>query len=177
MDYLKDLEQKLNKLIKELKDEISSIRTNRPTPKLIENVQVSYSDSSLPIKQLASIGVEPPRDLIVTPWDSGAVQSIAKAIEDAGLGVTSSVQGTVVRVTLPELTSERREELSKLAKNIAEQVRIKMRTLRDEAHKKVNQESDEDEKFRKKEDLQKIVDKFNKEIDNSVSAKLEELSQ
>ena len=131
----------------------------------------------MPIKQLGSISVEMPRDLIVTPWDKEVLPHIAKAIDNAKLGVTVAVQGNVVRITLPELTGERREELSRIVKNIAEQIRIKMRMLRDDANKKVKQEADEDNKFRGREDLQKSVDAFNKEVDDLVGAKLTELSQ
>ena len=109
MEYLEALQQKFDKLLVELKDELSTIHTNRPTPKLIEDIHADYADESLPIKQLGSIAVEPPRNLLVTPWDKKSIPAIAKSIEDAKLGVTSSVQGNVVRVTLTECKSDREE--------------------------------------------------------------------
>lgn len=176
MEYLEELKQKFDRLIGELKEELATIRTNRPTPKLIEDIPAIYAEQSLPIKQLGSIAAELPRNLIITPWDKEAATSIAKGIEDAKLGVTSSVQGNVVRVTLPELTDERREELSKIAKKIAEDTRIKMRILRDDVNKKVNGEADEDTKFRNKEKLQKSVDSFNESVDNLIESKISEIS-
>lgn len=176
MDDIKVLGGKLNNLIAELKEEFMTLRTNRPTPKLIENIQVNYMEQPLPIVQLGSIGIELPRNLIITPWDKESSTSIAKAIDNSNLGVSVAVQGLVIRVTLPELTSERREELARIVKTTTEQTRIKMRTLRDDVNKKVSAEADEDKKFRMKDELQKVVDKFNKGIDEMVETKLQEIS-
>ncbi|MBI2010956.1 MAG: ribosome recycling factor [Candidatus Colwellbacteria bacterium] len=176
MEYLKDLKEKLNYLVLKLKEELGGIRTSRPTPKLIEAVLIEYSGAKLMLKQVASIGTEPPRTLVVTPWDKSAVAAIAKGIEMAKLGVAPAVSGNLVRVTLPPLTDERRAELIKLVKNLAEETRIKMRQERDEIHKLVNAEPDEDQKFKAKEELQKIVDAFNKEVEGLVEAKSNEIS-
>lgn len=176
MDYLEELKRKLAGLLDELKSELGSIRANRPTPKLVEDIKAEYKGALLLIKQLGSIGIEPPRNLVITPWDPEAAASIAKAVEGANIGVKTAVQGNVVRVTLPELTDERRAELSRVAKSTAEEIRIKMRTLRDDVVKKVNQEPDEDQKFRNKEKLQEIVDWFNKEVDSQVENKLKEIA-
>ena len=177
MDYLEDLDKTFQGLLGQLKEELSAIRTNRPTPRIIEDIEASYFDESLPIKQLGTISVELPNNLVVTPWDKGVINSIAKAIEDAKLGFTASVAGTVVRVTLPQLTDERRKELDRIVRNIAEQTRIKMRVARDEVNKQINQEADEDTKFRNKERLQKLVDSFNSKLDGSVESKLGEIAQ
>ena len=93
------------------------------------------------------------------------------------MGFSSSVMGAVVRVALPQLTDERRKELDRIVRNIAEQNRIKMRVVRDEVNKRVNQETDQDTKFRNKEKLQKLVDAFNEKLDESVESKLTEISQ
>lgn len=176
MEYLEELQQKFDKLSAQLKDELSTIHTNRPTPKLIEDIYAKYADESLPIKQLGSIAVEPPRNLLVTPWNKESIPAIAKSIEDAKLGVTVSAQGSAVRVTLPELTDERKEEMSRIVKKITEETRIKMRIVRDDANKKVNAEQDENIKFNNKEKLQKSVDAFNSTIDGFVKNKLVELN-
>lgn len=177
MEYLKELEPKFSAIFTSLKEEFSSFRTNRPTPKLIENIKVEYGDDLLTVKQLGSIGIELPRSLTVTVWDANITPQVEKAIEAANLGVSVSREGNVVRINLPELTNERREELSKIAKASAEKVRIRMRTLRDEVMKKINAESDKDVKFRAKEELQKMVDKFNNEVDSLVENKLNEIKQ
>lgn len=177
MEYLKELEIKFNEIFESLKEEFSSLRTNRPTPKLVENIKVEYGDSLLTVKQLGSIGIELPRSLTVTVWDVNITPQVAKAIEAANLGVSVSHDGNVIRINLPELTAERREELSKIVKSSAEKARIKMRTIRDETNKRVNAEPDKDVKFRAKEELQKIVDKFNGEVDMLVENKLDEIKE
>lgn len=176
MEDIKELENKFASLFEELKDEFSTIRTNRPTGKLVENIPVNYNETTLPIKQLGSISIEVPRDIVITPWDKEVTTNIAKGINEANLGVSVAVQGLAVRVTLPELTSERREELGRIVRKTAEEIRIKMRTLRDDVHKKVNVLSDEDEKFRMKDQLQKAVDKFNSDVEKAVETKLQEIA-
>jgi len=177
MEYLDNLKKTFEGLTGELKEELSKIRTNRPTPKLIEDIEVTYMEQLIPVKQLGTISVEAPRNLLVSPWDKESTTSIAKAIEGAKMGFTSSVAGSIVRITLPQLTDERREELSRIVKNTTEQIRIRMRVARDEVNKKINQESDEDVKFKNKEKLQKLVDGFNKSVDEIVGSKLAEISQ
>lgn len=176
MEYLKTLEGKFSHLIVKFKDELASVRTNRPTPKLVENIKVEYSGGLLAINQLGSISVEPPRSIIVSPWSQDAGPAIVKAIESANIGVGASQQGNIIRVTLPELTEERRQELIKLAKKMAEDTRIRMRIERDEVNKLVNRETDKDQKFRAKEKLQKLVDKFNEEVDSVLETKIKEIS-
>ena len=176
MEYLKELEQKFNNLALKFKDELSSVRTNRPTPKLVDSIKVEYAGQFLAVNQLGSISVEPPRSIIVTPWSTDSAPSIVKAIEAANIGVGAAQQGNVVRITLPELTEERRQELIKLVRKMAEETRIRMRIERDEVNKIINQEADKNEKFRAKEALQKLVDKFNQEVDELVNAKNQEIS-
>lgn len=176
MEYLKDLEQKFNNLALKFKDELSSVRTNRPTPKLVDSIKAEYAGNFLAINQLGSISVEPPRSIIIAPWSPDSAPSIVKAIEAANIGVGAAQQGNVIRVTLPELTEERRQELIKLVRKMAEETRIRMRIERDEINKIVNQEADKNEKFRAKEALQKLVDKFNQEVDEVIDAKIQEIS-
>jgi len=180
MEYLKELEQKFNNLALKFKDELSSVRTNRPTPKLVESIKVvefaKGPGQPLSINQLGSISIEPPRSIIVTPWSIDSAPSIVKAIEATNIGVSSVQQGNVVRITLPELTEERRQELIKLARKMAEETRIRMRIERDEVNKIINQEADKNEKFRAKEALQKLVDRFNQEVDEVINTKIQEIS-
>ncbi len=176
MEYLEEFGEKLNKITGELKEELAGIRTNRPTTKLIENIITDYAGQPIQIKQLGTIGIELPRNLLVTPWDKNAIPIIIKAVENANIGVSVSSQENIVRISLPELTDERREELIKLVKNAVEKSRIKMRTLRDDVHKLATNENDEDEKFRKKEELQSIVDSFNREVDGVLKTKIDEIN-
>ena len=176
MEYLKELEQKFNNLTLKFKDELSSLRTNRPTPKLVDSIKAEYAGNFLAINQLGSISIEPPRSIIITPWSTDSAPPIVKAIEAANIGVGAAQQGNIIRVTLPELTEERRQELIKLVRKMAEETRIRMRIERDEVNKIVNQEADKNEKFRAKEALQKLVDKFNQEVDKVVDTKIQEIS-
>jgi ribosome recycling factor len=176
MDHLNEAEQKFNKTLEWLAEELATIRTNRPTPKLIENIKVDYFGQEMPIKQVGTILVEAPRDLVVTAWDKNMIAIIAKAIEKENLGLSVAVQGNSVRVTLPELTVERREELRKIARTTAEEARIRMRQQREEYQKKIK-ELDEDEKFRGKEALQKKVDAFNQSVMELIEKKDKEINE
>jgi len=175
MELIEKTKTDFDSLIEEFKGDLSGIRTNRPAPKLLEDIPVMYMEQKMLVKQLGSIGIEPPRDLVVNVWDQTAAGAIAKAIQDSDLGVGVSEQGKTVRVKLPDLTEERKQELGKLVKSMAEEIRIKMRRLRDDAQKDIKEEKDEDEVFRGKEALQKLVDEFNKNIDELVDIKTKEI--
>ena len=175
MELIEQTKTKFNSLIGAFREDLSGIRTNRPTPKMLENVEVSYVGQTMPLKHLGSISVEPPRDLVVNVWDQNAVSSVTKAINDAKLGVSASEQGRMIRVKLPELTEERKQELIKVIKGMAEEIRIKMRNERDDAQKVIKEEKDEDIVFKNKERLQGLVDTFNKEIEDLISKKMGEI--
>ncbi|OGY59207.1 MAG: hypothetical protein A3B23_04090 [Candidatus Colwellbacteria bacterium RIFCSPLOWO2_01_FULL_48_10] len=177
MSNLSAFEQKLKIVTDGLREELSGIRTNRPTTKLVENVTVDYLGSILTIRQVATINIEPPRDIVITPWDKGALPMIEKALGEAGLGLSISPQGTIIRCKLPEMTQERVAELGKLVKSSAESSKIKIRMMRDEANKGVKDMKDEDEKFRTKESVQKQVDIANRTIESLVEAKLKEFQE
>lgn len=175
MELIEQAKEKFEKVLDYFKEEITGIRTNRPTPKLIEDIQVDYFEQKMPIKQLGSITVEAPRDLLVSVWDENAVSSVQNAIEAANLGVNVSQQGKIVRAKLPDLTEERKTELVKIVKSMAEESRIKMRQERDEINKAIKEVKDEDDQFRAKEKLQELVDKFNSQVDEIVEKKNQEI--
>jgi len=179
---LKDLEQKTKSILEAVKQELAGLRTNRPTPQLVEDIQVEYLGGMLKVKQLGSISILPPRDIQVSVWDKNAVLSVAKAIETSALKLNPSVSGNVVRIKMPPLTAERREEFIKVAKASAEKWRIKLRNLRDEANKKIVQALEaktisEDQKFKSKEKIQETIDKINKEIDTALNNKIREITE
>ena len=179
---LKQFELKLREVLEGLKVEFGGIRTNRPTGKLVEEVKVSYMEAVLPIKQLGTIGVNPPREIVITPWDRGAAPAIAKVLEDSNLGVTVAVDGALIRVTLPALTLERRDELGKLAKATAEKTKIRLRTERDSVNKSIEtmfkaKALTEDDRFKGKKRVQEAVDRANGEVELLVSVKIKEISE
>ncbi|MFH1188512.1 MAG: ribosome-recycling factor [bacterium] len=175
-EYLQELDDRFKIIFDWLCDEFTSIRTNRPTAKLIENIKVDYFGQQLLLKQISTIVVEPPCDLIVSTWDKGSLQATAKSLESANLGVGVAVQGNIIRVTLPQLTGERREELKRIVKSTSEEARIRMRVQRDEVHKKIKNLS-EDEKFRGKDGIQKLVDEFNASVLEMIDRKNKEIDE
>lgn len=172
---IKEFEQKLKIIVDGFKNEIGGIRTNRPSPQLVENIRLDYFDQKMTIKQLGSITIVPPREIDITIWDKGAVGPVAKAIESSGLGLSANIDGLVIRLNLPPPTDERRQEFIKLVKAMAETTRIKIRSLRDEANKKAKS-LPEDQKFKSLKQIQDLVDKNNKEIENQLESKAKEIN-
>src|SRR3989344_6323628 len=141
---LKFFEKALQSIVDKFREEISGIRTNRPSTKLLEEIKVDYFGQMLPVKQLASLSVVPPREINVTAWDPTSVAAIAKAIEGVHMGLSISVDGGTVRVNLPPMSDERRKEMIKIAKSISEKDKISVRLLRDDVNKKAKASPDED---------------------------------
>jgi ribosome recycling factor len=175
MEYLKKVAQRFETIIASLGEELLSVRTNRPSPKIIEDIKVDYMGQILTIKQLGSIVIDPPRDLVVNLWDQSITANVVNAIQASNLGINASGQGKQIRVSLPQLTEERKRELIKMTKSISEESRIRMRLERDEAVRIIKDLKDEDERFRAKEELQKLVDKFNSTIEELVENKTKEI--
>ena len=181
-DFLKQFEAELKFLADKLGEDLKMIRSNRPSVELVEGIRVNIYDQNMTIQQLGSITLQPPRDVIISVWDKNAVGAVAKAIEDAKIGLSVSHDGNNIRASLPILTDERKAELSKLVKKTVEEARIQVRTRRDEVMKKVkatkdSKEINEDQEFKLKEKLQKTVDDANGNIEKSLEAKLREISE
>jgi ribosome recycling factor len=178
--FLEKFKKEMAWLIENFKKEIAVIRGNRPSPALVENLKVDYFNQPLSIKQLASISIIPPREIDINVWDKNAIPGIVKAIEAAGL--SANFEGKLIRINLPPLTEERRQELIKSVKKITENFRIHLRNQRDEILKEVRRrfelkEINEDQKFKLKEEIQKNVDSTNQEIENVLAKKIKELQE
>src|SRR3989344_2713675 len=170
-EFLKDLDGKIKPLLEILKQELSGIRTNRPNPQLVEDLEVDYLGQKLKVKQLGSISVAPPRELQISVWDRNSAAPVAKALDASPQKFNPSVQGSVIRIQMPPLTAERREELMKVVRSAAEKERIRLRALRDEEKKKLEgvfkaKTVSEDQKFKTKKQIQERVDKTNQEIES-----------
>jgi len=179
---IEEFKKQLKNAIRAFREEIIGVRSSRPSTALLENLNVSYYGQTMPIKHIASISVAPPRDIFIQAWDKEAVPAIAKAIESSSLGLTPQTEGTSIRVRLPELSQERRDELARHIKKIAEQSRIQIRHLRDEANKEIQSmfddgECNEDQKFKLKEGAQKETEGANKEIDDILKSKINEINE
>lgn len=177
-----EFQKRTSFIVEALKKEISSLRSNRPTSKLVEDIKVEYFDQLLPIKQLASISIVPPREIDINVWDKNAVSPVIKAIENSPIGLTANTDGSLIRLNLPPLSEERRQELIKAAKKITEDFRIQIRHARDEFNKLIAQEEKdglitEDQLFKQKTEIQKITDSANQEIEKSLNDKVRELSE
>jgi len=177
-----EFKTQMKKIVESLKKELSGVRTNRPSAALLEDIKVSYYDQTMPLKQLGSVGVKPPREIHVQVWDKDAVPAVVKAIESSSLNLSPQADENVVRIFLPELSEERREELVRHIKKSSEQYRIQVRNTRDDANKEVEKsfndnEIGEDEKFRLKESIQNIVEDTNKEIEDLLDAKVSEIME
>ncbi|HEY4522393.1 MAG TPA: ribosome recycling factor [Candidatus Paceibacterota bacterium] len=164
-------------LVKEYK----GLRTGRAAPAILDNVQVQAYGSMTPLKQIGNVSVEDARTLRVSAYDAGLIKDIERAISAANLGVGTTSDGSSVRVSFPELTSERREQLVKVAKQKLEEARTTVRLARDESWKEIQERErggtlTEDDKFSLKEELQKRVDKVNEELEGAFEGKQQEMS-
>lgn len=160
--------------------EYSGIRTGRATPMILDSVKVESYGSMMSIKEVGSVGVEDARTLRITPWDPSQVKAIEKGITAANLGLSVVTDERGIRVVFPELTEERREQLTKLAKSKFEDARVTIRQARDEANKAIDAlekagDMSEDEKFKVKAELQKKVDAANNSLEEAFTKKEEEM--
>jgi ribosome recycling factor len=165
-----------------LRGEFSGVRTGRATPALLDTIRVDSYGAKVPINQVASITIEDPRTLRIAPWDKDSIHATERAILDANFGVSVSTDDAGLRVIFPELTSERRAQLLKVAKAKLEDARISLRAARDEAIKEMDAAKkaatlSEDERFNAKEALQARVDKINDEFNSMFNLKETEVNQ
>jgi ribosome recycling factor len=176
----KPLEAKLAGAKEWLAREYRGLRTGRATPSILDSVTVTAYGSKMPLKQCGNIAVEDARSLRITPWDAGLVKDIERGVTEADLGVGVSSDSSGVRVTFPELTGERRDQLIKIAKQKLEEARTTVRVARDESWKDIQEkekakEMSEDEKFRLKDELQKKIDTCNEDLEKAFDSKEEEM--
>ena len=179
-DIIRDTESKMKKTVEATHREFSAIRTGRASTAIVEGVQVDYYGAPTPLKQLAAISTPDARLVVVQPWDKNALGEIEKAIMKSNVGITPTNDGKVIRLSIPPLTDERRAELDKILKKIAEDGHVSLRTGRHAAIEHIRKlEKDklvtEDEKFKSQDDVQKLTDKYIKEIDTLLAAKEKEI--
>jgi ribosome recycling factor len=179
---LKEIEDLMQKTIEATKREFGELRSGRANPKMVEGIHVDYYGTPTLLRDIATISIPGARLIVISPWDASCLKEVEKAILKADLGITPVIDGKVVKLAVPPLSEERRDELVKLAKKIAEEGKISIRTIRrngKEDLKKLekSKEISEDEKFKAEEQLQKITDKYTKRIDEIFEEKEKELRQ
>jgi ribosome recycling factor len=179
-ELLADAKDRMSKSVDSTRNEFATVRTGRASPHLLDRVNVDYYGTSTPLKQLANIGAPEARLLVVTPYDKTSIKAIEKAIMESDLGLTPGNDGTVIRLTIPELTEERRKELVRVVRGIAEDGRVAVRNVRrDVMHdlRELKKEGDVggDDEHRAEEALQKLTDDRVHEIDNLLKGKEQEI--
>ena len=181
-DFKKDATARMAKCVQQFQADLKKLRTGRAHPSLIENLKVDYYGTETPLQQLANIGIEDARTLVVTPWDKAAVQAVEKAVYKSDLGLTPNTAGTVIRIPLPPLTEERRRDITKVLRGDAEGARVAVRNVRRDVLQDVKEALKEkmisqDEEKKAQEEIQKLTDKHVAEIDQVLAAKEKEIMQ
>ncbi len=171
---------KMHKIVEHLQDQFASVRTGRAAPVLVEKLKVDYYGSEVPLQQLAGFSVPEARVLVVAPYDKGALKAIEKAIQSSDLGVNPSNDGVVIRLTFPELTTDRRKELVKVVKKMAEDGRVAVRNVRRSLRQELEHQAkdgdiSDDELARVEKELEKLTHDVVAEIDTLVGHKEKEL--
>jgi len=178
----RETEEEMKKALLAVEREFSELRTGRANPKIVEGLRINYYGTPTLLKEIASISVPEARLILIHPWDPNVIKDIEKAIFESNIGITPSNDGKVIRLVVPPLSAERREELIKLARKIAEEGRVSVRTIRKEANQKLKdlekeRKISEDERFKAQEEIQKLTDKYIEEINKVLETKEEELQQ
>jgi ribosome recycling factor len=179
-DLLKDARERMGKSIESTRNEFATVRTGRASPHLLDRVSVDYYGAQTPLKQIATVAATEARLLTITPYDKSSIKSIEKAILESDLGLTPNNDGSVIRLSIPELTEERRKELVKVVHSLAEEGRVAVRNIRRDCMHHLRDlrksgEAGEDEERRAEAELQKLTDAKVKDIDELLRGKEEEI--
>jgi len=180
-EILHNVEEKMKKTIEAVAREFSEVRTGRAHPGLVEGLHIDYYGTPTLLKQLASVSVPDAHLITIQPWDISIIPEVEKAILKSSLGINPSNDGKLIRLAVPALSQERREDLVKVVHKMAEEGRVSLRTIRRDAKESLEKlEKDkliaEDDKFRSIDELQKLIDKYTAKIDEILKAKEKEIT-
>jgi ribosome recycling factor len=179
-DLLKDARERMGKSIESTRHEFATIRTGRASPHLLDRVNVDYYGTQTPLNQIATVSASEARLLTITPYDKSSIKAIEKAILESDLGLTPNNDGNIIRLSIPELTEERRRDLVKVVHGLAEEGRVAVRNIRRDCMHHLRDlrkggEAGEDEERRAETELQKLTDAKVKDIDELLKGKEEEI--
>lgn len=179
---MKGLEGKIDKSLSLLKEDLATVRAGRANAALVDKVMVDYYGTPTPLKSLANISVPEPRTLLISPFDPKSIPNIEKGINIANIGINPVNDGKVIRLQIPQVTEERRKELSKVVKKMGEETKVAVRNLRRDANDKVKKlekagDFTEDDSKETLNDIQKTIDKAVKDIDDIVANKEKEIME
>lgn len=177
-----DTRKRMNEAFQAMVNDFDAVRTGKASPALVENLQIDYYGTKTKLRDIAGITAPEPRMLVIQPWDPTAISAIEKAIQTSNIGISPVNDGRVVRLPIPELSEERRQELAKLIKERAEEARVEIRNIRRDANsaaKKAEKKSEitEDDLSQMTEKIQELTDSFIGKVDERMDAKSEELMQ
>lgn len=177
MNFLSDLQQHIDKAKSHLTEELAKIQTGRASTGLVDHIKIDSYGSLQPLKAVASVSIPEPQSISIQPWDKSMLQPIEKAIQMADLGLTPNNDGVSIRINIPPLSEERRKELCKLAKKLAEEAKVGVRTGRQAVIKSINATSSlsEDDVKGHEKKVQEKVDEANKALDDMYAAKEKEI--
>lgn len=169
--------KKMDKTIEHLKDELSTIRTGMASPAMLNHVEVDYYGTPTPVNQIAGISIQEGRIIVIKPYDRSSLKDIERACNEADLGIAPQNDGTVIRLTVPQLTGETRKEMAKKVSKIAEECKVQIRNVRRDANQAVKKDKEMDEDVQKdcENEIQKLTDKYIKKIDELAKAKEKEV--
>jgi ribosome recycling factor len=181
-EFLADAKRRMDRSIEATHNEFNSIRTGRASPALLDRITIDYYGTATPLKSLASISAPEPRLLVVQPFDPSSIKNIERAVQESDLGLTPSNDGKVVRLPIPPLTEERRKDLVKVVRRVAEDGKVAIRNVRRDVmqHLKelvVNGDVGDDEERRAEQQVQKITDEHTKSIDDLLKVKEAEIME
>ena len=175
-EILLETEESMEKTINNLKDRLTNIRAGRANPSMLDPVKVMYYGAETPLNQIANISVPEARKLQIKPYDKSCLSDIEKGIYEANLGLTPNNTGDMIFISIPELTEDRRKELVKQAKVMSEEAKVALRNIRQDAMSDVKKlELNEDEEKRAEKEVQDLINKYNKIVEDVLSNKEEEL--
>ena len=181
-ELTQDAQSRMGKSVEHARGEFNTVRTGRASASLLDRIEVDYYGTPTPLKQLATINVPEPRMLTIQPFDPSAIKQVERAIQESDLGLTPSNDGKVIRLPIPQLTEERRKELVKVVRNLAEEHRVAVREIRRDAMRHLKELVDSgdvgaDEEHRAEERVQKLTDEHTKQIDELLKHKEAEVME
>jgi ribosome recycling factor len=180
MENINEIKTKMEKAVSAFKQELTRLRTGRATPALLDSVQVEYYGSLTPLNQMANVSIPDPKLIVIQPWDASATTSIEKAIIKSDLGFNPQTDGKIIRVPVPSLTDERRKDMVKHVKKLAEESRVSVRNIRRQANDSIKslekaKEISEDDSRKHQDDIQKETNDFIVKIDKILESKEKEI--
>lgn len=177
---ISELKPKMDEVVDKFSENLKGLRVDQANASLVENLSVSYYGSKISLKQMANISIPNPNLIVIQPWDNNSLNDIVLAIENSDLGLNASSDGRAIRLVLPPMTEERRHDLGKMIHKSAEECRIVLRNLREDAWKKIRhfeeqKQITEDDRYRAEKELNKLIDDFNLKINQILDQKEKEI--